>query len=144
MANNQNVNKVIFGEDTLIDLTSDTVAANKMLSGTTAHDKSGATVTGNIPQKSSSDVTVSYRSIQGYQTIGIEGPAGYYPNSIGVGISDVYMHIPESGSHKFTVWVPNGVIDNIIQDYIPLDIEVDSEGNSNITDNTIPANGVSF
>lgn len=32
-----------------IDLTQDTVAANKMLSGTKAHDSNGDIVTGNIP-----------------------------------------------------------------------------------------------
>lgn len=40
------INKVIYGGNTLIDLTSDTVVANKLLSGYTAHDKSGATITG--------------------------------------------------------------------------------------------------
>ena len=40
------INKVIYGGNTLIDLTSDTVIAEKMLSGYTAHDKSGALVTG--------------------------------------------------------------------------------------------------
>jgi hypothetical protein len=49
MANNQYVNKVVFGDETLIDLSSDTIAANKMLNGTTAHDKSGALISGNIP-----------------------------------------------------------------------------------------------
>ena len=46
MANNTYVNKVVFGGDTLIDLSSDTVVANKILSGYTAHDKSGAPITG--------------------------------------------------------------------------------------------------
>ena len=40
------INKVIYGGNTLIDLTSDTVIAEKMLSGYTAHDKSGTLVTG--------------------------------------------------------------------------------------------------
>ena len=43
---NQYVNKVIYGNDTLVDLTSDTIAANKLLTGYTAHDKSGAPITG--------------------------------------------------------------------------------------------------
>lgn len=41
-------NKVIYGGNTLIDLTSDTVAADKLLQGYTAHDKAGAQVTGTI------------------------------------------------------------------------------------------------
>lgn len=43
---NQYRNKVIFGGDVLIDLTADTVDAAHLLSGKTAHDKSGAPITG--------------------------------------------------------------------------------------------------
>lgn len=46
MASNPNVNKVVYGNDTLIDLTADTVTADKILQGYTAHDKSGAGITG--------------------------------------------------------------------------------------------------
>ena len=42
------VNKVVYGTSVLVDLTSDTVTADKMLSGYTAHDKSGNQVTGNV------------------------------------------------------------------------------------------------
>ena len=48
MASNQYNNKVVLGNETLIDLTADTVAADKILSGYTAHDASGAVVTGNV------------------------------------------------------------------------------------------------
>lgn len=40
------INKVIYGGDTLIDLTADTVTASDILTGKTAHDKSGAIITG--------------------------------------------------------------------------------------------------
>lgn len=43
---NANINKVIYGGETLIDLTGDTVSVDKLLSGITAHDKSGAKITG--------------------------------------------------------------------------------------------------
>lgn len=46
MANNQYANKIIYDGDTLIDLTSDTVTAAYLLKNYTAHDKSGATITG--------------------------------------------------------------------------------------------------
>ena len=46
MANNQYVNKVVYGGETLIDLTGDTIVVSKLLSGYTAHDKSGAPITG--------------------------------------------------------------------------------------------------
>ena len=44
MANN--INKVIFGNQTLIDLTADTITPADLQSGVTAHDASGATITG--------------------------------------------------------------------------------------------------
>lgn len=40
------ISKVVYGGKTLIDLTSDTVTADKLLSGVIAHDKSGAAITG--------------------------------------------------------------------------------------------------
>lgn len=40
------VNKVVYGGNTLIDLSEDTVTADKLLSGYTAHDKSGVKITG--------------------------------------------------------------------------------------------------
>jgi hypothetical protein len=43
---NSYVNKVIYGGTTLIDLTGDTITAADLQSGVTAHDKSGATITG--------------------------------------------------------------------------------------------------
>ena len=46
---NEVANKVIFNGETLIDLTSDTVAAQYLLTGYTAHDRSGVVVTGTCP-----------------------------------------------------------------------------------------------
>lgn len=40
------INKVQYGNTTLIDLTSDTVTADKLLQGYTAHDRSGVQITG--------------------------------------------------------------------------------------------------
>lgn len=40
------INKVVYGGTVLIDLTGDTVTADKVLKGYTAHDKSGETITG--------------------------------------------------------------------------------------------------
>lgn len=43
------INKVVYGNNTLIDLTNDSVSADKMLVGAIAHDKSGETINGTIP-----------------------------------------------------------------------------------------------
>lgn len=42
------INKVVYGQDTLIDLTADTVTADALLAGTTAHKADGTTVTGTL------------------------------------------------------------------------------------------------
>lgn len=54
------VNKVVFGNDTLVDLTNDTVTADTMLEGVTAHDKSGAQITGTavIPTVNNGKLTI--------------------------------------------------------------------------------------
>ena len=65
-------NKVIINGETKIDLTTDTVAADKMLADTTAHDKAGEQVTGTIPVDQEPEVsgtTTTYK-------------AGYYSTPI--------------------------------------------------------------
>lgn len=57
-------NKIIYGGNTLIDLTGDTITADKLAEGITAHDKSGATITGtNTYDVDSSDATVAVAEI---------------------------------------------------------------------------------
>ena len=64
MANNQYANKIIYGGQTLIDLTGDTVDAAHLLSGYTAHDKSGAPITGtNTYDSDTSDDTAAVGEI---------------------------------------------------------------------------------
>ena len=65
------VNHVIFGTQTLIDLRSDTVAADKILTGYTAHGADGEAITGSMPNRGSvsgtiSTVNGSYSIAQGY------------------------------------------------------------------------------
>ena len=67
------INKVNYGNTTLIDISNDTVTAGSMISGTTAHDNSGAAITGTIASKSSSDLTASGATVT--------APAGYYASS---------------------------------------------------------------
>lgn len=43
------INKVIYNGEVLVDLTSDTVTEERLLAGATAHDKSGAVITGTCP-----------------------------------------------------------------------------------------------
>ena len=64
-------NKVIYGGDTLIDLTGDTVTDADMLSGKKAHDKSGASITGSMTNRGAVSATINPG---GSYTI----PAGYH------------------------------------------------------------------
>lgn len=60
----QNINKVIYGGETLIDLTADTVTEDKLAEGITAHDKSGKIITGTSTKDSdTSDATAAVSEI---------------------------------------------------------------------------------
>lgn len=64
MAEGKLTNKVIFGDEVLIDLTADTVSADKLEKGITAHDKTGAIITGTSTKDSdTSDATAAVAEI---------------------------------------------------------------------------------
>lgn len=66
--------KIVFNARVLIDLTADTVAAAKLLEGTTAHGKDGERVTGKILARN---------------TVGKNGAVGMAPNFAAVAITPV-------------------------------------------------------
>lgn len=77
-------NKVIYGGDVLIDLTSDTVSADKLAYGITAHDKSGAPITGtNTYDADTSDATAVASEILNTKTAYVNGNkvTGSMPNN---------------------------------------------------------------
>lgn len=58
------VNKVVYGDEVKIDLTGDTVTAENLKKGITAHDKSGEIITGtNENDVNSSDATAAVAEI---------------------------------------------------------------------------------
>lgn len=80
---NQNVNKVIYGGRTLIDLTGDTVTASDILVGKTAHDKTGAEVEGTCTYDAdTSDATAAASEILETKTAYVDGAkvTGSMPN----------------------------------------------------------------
>lgn len=77
------INKVIYGGKTLIDLTGDTISADKLLAGITAHDKSGAPITGSCAfDVDSTDATAAVAEILLGKTAYVRGQklTGTMPN----------------------------------------------------------------
>ena len=60
--------KIILNGETLMDVTSDTVAAGSLLSGKTATKNDGTKVTGNIASKTASDLTASGATVTADKT----------------------------------------------------------------------------
>lgn len=78
------VNKVVYGGTVLIDLTGDTVTADKVLTGYTAHDKSGETITGTCNYDvNSEDATVAVAEMLNGKTAYARGSkiTGTMPNN---------------------------------------------------------------
>ena len=75
------VNHVIINGETVVDLRNDTVSAGKLLKGVTAHDKTGAAITGTMPNKGA--VSGSIATKDGQYTV----PQGFHDGSGKVGIA---------------------------------------------------------
>ena len=90
MATNAFRNKVIFGDTVLIDLTADTVTPDKILAGFTAHDQSGAAITGTCEfDVDSGDATVQVAEILKSKTAYARGAklTGTMPNNGAVSLT---------------------------------------------------------
>lgn len=60
------VNKVVYNAKVLLDLTSDTVTPATLAEGTTAHDKSGAKITGTMPTPRSKTYELTIAKASGW------------------------------------------------------------------------------
>ena len=90
------VNKVIYGDTTLIDLTADTVTADKILTSYTAHDASGTTVTGTCEYDANTqDATIKVAEM-------LDGKTGYARGTKLTGT------MPNNGSVSLTIDTVNG------------------------------------
>lgn len=91
------INKVVFGNQTLIDLTTDTLSSATQLSyGVTAHDRTGAVITGsNTKDADTSDGTMAASEL-------LYGEVGYSNGNRIVGT------MPNNGANNVTVTSKSG------------------------------------
>ncbi len=113
-------NKVVYGTTVLVDLTSDTVTESTLAKGATAHDKTGASITGTLTVPTEQSKTVDLAMASGNQTIipdsgktlsqvTVTKPTTMLPENIkkGINIGGVVGALESGEATKTETWVLN-------------------------------------
>lgn len=108
------VNKVIINNEVILDLTQDTVTSDKMVSGVTAHDKSGKQITGTKKYGSGFRVTGAYASAR----TTVDGTT--YNGEQTADMGDFYI----DSASKFTpqVYIPKSKFSTVFGDATTADV----------------------
>jgi hypothetical protein len=94
------VNRVDYGGNTLIDLTGDTVTADTLASGATAHDKSGAQIIGTAAITATHSITLSTSEPSGGSEgdVWLVGSGGKASTEVGIELSTTFSTSSSGGS----------------------------------------------
>lgn len=146
MATNQYINKVIVGTETKLDLSADTVTPDKLASGITAHDKSGAPIVGeNTFDVDSTDATAAVAEVldtktfyaRGQKMVGTMPNNGKYDGTITTKAQEIAIpHGYHDGSGKISISPTEQakiISSNIKQGVNILGIEGSLEPSSDVT-----------
>lgn len=116
------VNKVVYGNNTLIDLTSDTVTADKLAQGYTAHDASGAAITGTM-SGGGSVLPSAYQQVEYIEATGTQYiDTGLLPTENNVAeidfeltgyVNSSYIAIVSASTHMYLVHLAHSSGSNI-------------------------------
>ena len=133
-------NKVVYGTTVLVDLTSDTVTESTLAKGATAHDKTGASITGTLTVPTEQSKTVDLAMASGNQTIipdsgktlsqvTVTKPTTMVPENIkkGINIGGVVGALESGEATKAETWVLNEM-PNLAGDVIETQIKFLSNG----------------
>lgn len=106
---NEKVNKVTLGNETLIDLTGDTVSANSLLAGEVAHDSRGEQIVGvvSVPDDLNDLSDVNITSPANDQVLKYDSTTSKWVNGTGggggsstlAGLTDVDLTTPVDGDN---------------------------------------------
>lgn len=102
------INKVEFNGNTLIDLTADTVIPSALLEGYTAHDRSGAVITGT--SKGGADNGSVWQDAQGYIHLSDEQGTHVEVEALSVLANGTYTASTGHAYSPITVSVPTVTI----------------------------------
>ena len=124
------ISKVVYGNDTLIDLTGDTVNANNLLSGATAHGADGEPVVGAV------SVTNNYNDLNNKPVInGVTLQGTLTLTQLGICYTGTQAQYAQDASN-----IPVGCIVNITDDYNTPSISVIDNLTSTSTTDALSAN----
>lgn len=108
MANNPYVNKVVKGTDTLIDLTADTVTANSLMQGYTAHDASGQPIVGTMSGGGGTEAGTVTQDGDGYLVLDDEAGSSVTVEALSVTQNGTYTAPTGTAYSPVTVNVSGG------------------------------------